>query len=80
MRGPSGTVGFFGDLCMRPWSANPRWVPSFDDFPLTSVEVKGSLFRQAAEEGWTVVLSHEPRRPIGHIIADRDRYKFDSTV
>ena len=40
VRGPSGTVGFFGDLCMRPWSANPRWVPSFDDFPLTSVEVK----------------------------------------
>ena len=22
----SGTVAFFGDLCMRPWSANPRWV------------------------------------------------------
>jgi len=44
IRGPSGTVGFFGDLCMRPWSANPRWVPSFDDFPLTSVEVKASLF------------------------------------
>ncbi|HYI21277.1 MAG TPA: MBL fold metallo-hydrolase [Candidatus Limnocylindrales bacterium] len=80
VRGSSGTIGFFGDLCMRPWSTNPRWVPSFDDFPLTSVEVKGSLFRQAAEEDWTVVLSHEPRRPIGHIIADRDRFKFDSTV
>ena len=48
---------------MRPWSANPRWVPSFDDFPLTSVEVKASLFRRAVEEGWTIVLSHEPRTP-----------------
>src|SRR5436305_45284 len=19
------TVAFFGDLCMRPWAANPRW-------------------------------------------------------
>ena len=35
------TLAFFGDLCMRPWSANPRWISSFDDFPLDSVEVKG---------------------------------------
>ncbi len=28
------TLGFFGDLCMRPWAANPRWVTAFDDFPL----------------------------------------------
>ncbi len=79
-RGPNGVVGFFGDLCMRPWSANPRWVPSFDDFPLTSVEVKASLFRQAAEEGWTVVLSHEPRQPIGRMVAARDRFRFESSL
>jgi glyoxylase-like metal-dependent hydrolase (beta-lactamase superfamily II) len=80
VRGRAGVVGFFGDLCMRPWQANPRWVPSFDDFPLTSVEVKGSLFRQAAEESWTVVLSHEPRQPIGRLLADRDRYRFESVL
>lgn len=76
VRGPSGTVGFFGDLCMRPWSSNPRWVPSFDDFPLTSVEVKSALFRRAAEENWTVVLSHEPRRPIGRLLSERERFSF----
>lgn len=76
VRAPQGTVGFFGDLCMRPWSANPRWIPSFDDFPLTSVEVKSTLFRQAAEEAWVIVLSHEPRRPIGRIDADGSRYTF----
>lgn len=76
--GPGGrTLAFFGDLCMRPWSANPRWVTSFDDFPLDSVEVKGELFRQAAEEGWLVVLSHEPFHPVGRLVADRDRYRFD---
>jgi glyoxylase-like metal-dependent hydrolase (beta-lactamase superfamily II) len=80
VRGSSRTVGFFGDLCMRPWSAHPRWVPSFDDFPLTSVEVKASLFRQAAEERWTVVLSHEPRSPIGRLVPDRDRFRFESVV
>ena len=76
VRGPTGTVGFFGDLCMRPWSSNPRWVPSFDDFPLTSVEVKTSLFRRAVEEDWTVVLSHEPQKPIGRMVLEGERYRF----
>ncbi len=77
IRGRDRTVGFFGDLFMRPWSANPRWVTSFDDFPLTSVEVKVGLFRRAVEEGWTVVLSHEADTPVGRLRADRDRYRFE---
>ncbi|MBA2253574.1 MAG: MBL fold metallo-hydrolase [Chloroflexi bacterium] len=80
VRGAVRTLGFFGDLCMRPWSANPRWVPSFDDFPLTSVEVKASLFAQAADEAWTIVLSHEPLRPVGAITRDRDRFRFEPSI
>ena len=72
-----GTVAFFGDLCMRPWSANPRWVTAFDDFPLDSVDVKGSLFGRAADEAWQVVLSHEPRQPIGRLVRDRDRFRYE---
>ena len=66
--------------CMRPWSANPRWVTAFDDFPLTSVEVKATLFRQAADEDWTVVLSHEPRRPVGRFRRDGERIRFEALV
>ncbi len=71
------SVAFFGDLCMRPWSANPRWVTAFDDFPLDSVAVKGELFRRAVEDDWTVVLSHEARMPVGRLVPDRDRYRFE---
>jgi glyoxylase-like metal-dependent hydrolase (beta-lactamase superfamily II) len=77
VRGPNRTVAFFGDLGMRPWSANPRWVTAFDDFPLDSVEVKGELFARAAQERWTIVLSHEPVTPIGGLVPDRDRYRFE---
>ncbi len=70
-------LAFLGDLAMRPWSANPRWVTAFDDFPLDSVLVKGALFAQAAAEGWTIVLSHEARTPIGRMVPDRDRYRFE---
>jgi glyoxylase-like metal-dependent hydrolase (beta-lactamase superfamily II) len=79
VRGPRGTVGFIGDLFMRPWGANPRWVTAFDDFPLTSVEVKARLFAQALEEGWTIVLSHEPRTPVGRLVTERGRFAFQPT-
>ncbi len=79
VRGRDRTVAFFGDLAMRPWSANPRWVTAFDDHPLDSVTVKGKLFAQAADERWTVVLSHEPRTPIGRIERDRDRFRWGTT-
>lgn len=71
------TVAFFGDLAMRPWSAHPRWITSFDDFPLDSVVVKAELFRRAVAEDWTVVLSHEARMPVGKLTPDRDRFRFD---
>jgi glyoxylase-like metal-dependent hydrolase (beta-lactamase superfamily II) len=70
-------LAFLGDLAMRPWSANPRWVTAFDDFPLDSVAVKGDLFAQAADEGWTIVLSHETQHPVGRLVRDRDRYRYE---
>ena len=74
----SRPLAFFGDLCMRPWAANPRWVSAFDDFPLDSVEVKASLFSQAADEDWIVVLSHERDQPIGRLVRDRDRFRYEA--
>ncbi len=71
-------LAFFGDLAMRPWSANPRWVTAFDDFPLDSVVRKAELFAQAADENWTIVLSHEARHPIGRMVRDRDRFRYES--
>lgn len=73
----SRTLAFFGDLFMRPWSANPRWVTAFDDFPLDSVRRKAELFAQAADAGWLVALSHESRTPVGRIVRDRDRFAFE---
>ncbi len=71
------TLAFFGDLFMRPWAANPRWVTAFDDFPLDSVQRKAELFAEAADERWLIVLSHETRHPVGHVVRDRDRFRFE---
>ena len=72
------TLAFFGDLMMRPWAANPRWVTAFDDFPLDSVVRKADLFAQAADEGWIVALSHERDQPIGRLVGDRDRFRYEA--
>lgn len=71
------TLAFFGDLLMRPWGANPRWVTAFDDFPLESVAKKGELFAQAVDEDWIIVLSHEAKHPVGRLVRDRDRFRFE---
>jgi glyoxylase-like metal-dependent hydrolase (beta-lactamase superfamily II) len=80
IRGRDETVAFLGDLFMRPWSANPRWITAFDDYPLDSVLIKASLFARAAAEEWTIVLSHEPLHPVGRLLRDRDRYRFEATI
>ena len=72
------TLAFFGDLLMRPWAANPRWVTAFDDFPLDSVVRKAELFAQAVDEDWIVVLSHEVAHPIGRLVRDRDRFRYEA--
>ena len=80
VRSPGRTLAFLGDIAMRPWSANPRWIPAFDDFPLDSVAQKATLFARAAEERWTVVLSHERERPVGRLVPDRDRFAWEPLV
>ncbi len=79
VRGGGGgrPLAFLGDLFMRPWAANPRWVTSFDDFPLDSVRRKMELFAQAVDEDWLIVLSHEARQPVGRVVRDRDRFRFE---
>ncbi len=72
------SLAFLGDLFMRPWAANPRWVTAFDDFPLDSVARKAELFAQAVDEDWLIVLSHEARHPVGRVVRDRDRFRFES--
>jgi len=41
---------------------------------------QGVTFRSRRREGWTIVLSHEPVHPVGRLIRDRDRYRFEASV
>jgi glyoxylase-like metal-dependent hydrolase (beta-lactamase superfamily II) len=77
VRGSDGrTFAWLGDLLMRPWQANPRWITAWDDLPLDSVRVKGELFARAVAEDWIVVCPRDPDAAPGRLVPDRDRYRF----
>lgn len=76
IRGSERTLLFMGDLFMRPWQANPRWVTSYDDAAWVSVDAKAAIFAEAATEQWLIVQSHDLEAPVGHLVADRDRFRF----
>lgn len=76
VRGRERTLLFLGDLFMRPWQSNPRWVTAYDDEAWVSVDAKSSIFAEAAAEEWLVAMSHEVRTPLGRLVADGDRFRF----
>jgi glyoxylase-like metal-dependent hydrolase (beta-lactamase superfamily II) len=78
VRGRERTLLFLGDLFMRPWQVNPRWVTAYDDEAWVSVDAKASMFTEAAAGEWLVVMSHEVQAPVGRIVADGDRFRFVS--
>lgn len=42
-------------------------MTSYDLFPMDTVEAKRHLLRKAAQEGWLVVLYHDPRTPLARV-------------
>jgi glyoxylase-like metal-dependent hydrolase (beta-lactamase superfamily II) len=76
IRGRERTLLFMGDLFMRPWQANPRWVTAFDDAAWISVDAKSSIFAEAAASEWLIVQSHELIAPLGRLQLDRDRFRL----
>ena len=79
VRGRERTLLFLGDLFMRPWQANPRWVTAYDDEAWVSVDAKASIFAEAAAGEWLVAMSHEVATPLGRLVADGDRFRFFAT-
>jgi glyoxylase-like metal-dependent hydrolase (beta-lactamase superfamily II) len=76
VRGRERTLLFLGDLFMRPWQSNPRWVTAYDDEAWVSVDAKASIFAEAVAGGWLVAMSHEIDAPLGRLVADGDRFLF----
>ncbi len=51
---------FCADLVPTRWHLRPAWNMAYDNEPLKTVEEKKLVFRLAFQEGWTLLLEHDP--------------------
>ena len=65
-----GTVAFLGDLIPTRHHAHPSAATAYDMEPYETHLVKQRILRQAADEGWIIVLDHESGHPITRAIRD----------
>ena len=61
------TVVFPGDLMPTQAHVHPAASMAYDMLPHTSMENKATFLSRAADEGWTIVLDHEPGQAIVHV-------------
>ncbi len=72
--GKTGTVAYPTDLI--PTSAHVRrsWIMAYDLFPLDSLEAKVRLLSRAVDEGWMLLLEHDPQ--VASITVSTDGEEF----
>ena len=51
---------FWGDLIPTRWQIPVRWTSAYDDYPIEAIEMRNTLVRQAAMEGWWCYFTHDP--------------------
>jgi len=64
-----GTVCFPGDVLPTLNHAAPAFNMGYDMLPHKNMQSKTTLLRQAAREGWRLILDHEPDEPIVRVEA-----------
>ena len=57
------SVVYCGDLIPTAAHVPTPWVMSYDLRPMTTMEEKRTLLARAADEGWTLVMEHDPNVP-----------------
>lgn len=68
--GTQGPVAFLGDLLPTIHHAHPSAATAYDMDPYETHLVKQRFLERAEEEGWTIVLDHEPGDPVVRVRRD----------
>ncbi|MCH7996608.1 MAG: MBL fold metallo-hydrolase [Chloroflexi bacterium] len=60
-------VAILGDLIATTHHLPLPYIPAFDLFPMDTLEKKRQLLKQAEEEGWLLIFSHDPQKVAGYL-------------
>ncbi len=68
---------FLGDIVPTAAHVTPAWIMAYDHYPLKTLEKKKKLLGRAADEGWVVVLEHEPGPPVGRVRREGEKFAWE---
>jgi glyoxylase-like metal-dependent hydrolase (beta-lactamase superfamily II) len=70
IRSGGETACFLGDLVPTMSHLPLAWIMGYDVEPLVTLESKRWLVKQAVDEGWLLVSTHDPRIPWGRAVME----------
>jgi glyoxylase-like metal-dependent hydrolase (beta-lactamase superfamily II) len=65
------------EICPLTPHRRPRWVMGYDLYPVQTIEAKARLLGAARDGGWAVLLNHDPVSPVGRIVPEGKRTRFE---
>ncbi|MDG2422802.1 MAG: MBL fold metallo-hydrolase [Phycisphaerales bacterium] len=74
-----GPICFTGDLLPTRHHIGRAWSMGYDMLPYDTLKTKESLLTRAADEGWRLVLDHEPGEPMVGVERDESKAWFELT-
>ncbi len=71
------TLFYIADLCPTSAHVPLPWIMGYDLFPLTTLETRKKIYRQAIEEEWLLFLEHEPGNPSGYLCEKDGNFRLE---
>jgi glyoxylase-like metal-dependent hydrolase (beta-lactamase superfamily II) len=65
---------YLADLCPTSAHLPLAWIMGYDLFPLTTLETRRRIFRQAVDENWLLVFEHDPKTKAGYLRQEQGTY------
>ncbi|GIW71232.1 MAG: MBL fold metallo-hydrolase [Planctomycetota bacterium] len=77
VRGAERTLFYPGDLVPTAAHLDPPYIMAYDHLPLETLANKKRWLGQAAAERWLIVLEHEDTAPLGRVVRDGERFRWE---
>ncbi len=71
------TLFFAGDLFPTRFHFRLSCIMAFDNEPLKTLIEKKMVLRRASEEGWIIILAHDPDCEAVHVSAQGDQFRIE---
>ncbi|HXK59578.1 MAG TPA: MBL fold metallo-hydrolase [Acidobacteriota bacterium] len=65
---------YMADLCPTAAHVPLPWIMAYDLYPLTTLETRKTIYRQAVAENWVLFFEHDPEQPAGFLRETEGKY------